>query len=96
MANHDNDGLSDALKLIGAGMVGAVIGGALVLMFAPKSGAAIRDDLKEAAQRASQVISEAGETVARTIHSIGDNKDKVTEAVEEVVEEAQEAAENDD
>jgi len=59
--------------MIGAGVVGALIGGAIALMLAPKVGAELREELKQTATRAGERIAEAGHAVAEKVRqTVGD------------------------
>lgn len=62
MANDNGSG--NALALLGAMFVGAVVGATAALLLAPKSGPELRGELGEAAQRAEERAAAAKEHMA--------------------------------
>jgi gas vesicle protein len=92
MAN-ERDGLSDTIKMIGAGMVGAVIAGGLALLLAPKAGKELRDELKGTATEATEKVAEATHTIAeRVMEKAVEIKDKATAAAKQAMEQVQDTA----
>ena len=77
----------DAAKVAGAFLVGGLIGAAVALLYAPKSGRETRKDIAKAAKR---IKKDTVELVEDTIESINDFardvKDKATDIVERGVE----------
>lgn len=63
MAN-DNGGSMDALALLGAIVVGAIVGAAAALLMAPKPGTELRSDLGDAARRARERAAEVKGSMA--------------------------------
>lgn len=73
---------NDAAKIGGAFLLGGLIGGAIALLYAPKSGRATRKDISRAARH---VKNDAVDLVEETIENInefaGDVKQKVTDII---------------
>lgn len=88
MANDNGSG--DALALLGAMFVGAVVGAAAALLLAPKSGQELRGEIGEAAHRAKERAAEAKEQLAAKYEEL---RAKIEEHIESGAHEAAEAAE---
>jgi len=88
MANDNGSG--DALALLGAMFVGAVVGAAAALLLAPKSGEELRGDIGEAAHRAKERAAEVKDSMAA---KYDDLRAKIEEHIESGAHEAAEAAE---
>lgn len=82
--------------LAGVGL-GALIGGMVGLLFAPKPGEEMREDLKGAALKLKDKAEDLSETVSKGAHSAieksRDAVETVTQRVEEAIESARKAAE---
>ena len=77
----------DNKTIAGAFLIGGLIGAAIALLYAPKSGRETRRDISKAARN---IKRDAGELVEDTIQSIdefaGEVKDKATDIIERGVE----------
>ena len=62
----------NALALLGATLVGAMIGAGIALLMAPKPGAELREDLKSSAQSAAEKIQEVAEQFVDQVKAAGD------------------------
>lgn len=73
----------DATKIVGAFLLGGLIGATFAILYAPKSGRETRKDISKAARR---VKKEAVDLVEETIESMndfaGDTRDRVTDIIE--------------
>jgi gas vesicle protein len=73
----------DPKKIVGAFLLGGLIGASIALLYAPKSGKQTRKDISKAARR---VKKETVDLVEDTIDGIndfaGDMKDKVSDIIE--------------
>lgn len=91
--SDERDRLSDTIRMIGAGMVGAVIAGGLALLLAPKAGRELREELKGTASEATEKLSEATHTIAERVkEKATEVKDKATAAAKQAMEQVQEKA----
>jgi gas vesicle protein len=89
----ERDGLSDTIKMIGAGLVGAVIAGGLALWLAPKAGKELREELRGTASEATGKVAEATHTIAEKLkEKVVEVKDKATAAAKQAMESVQEKA----
>lgn len=89
MAN-ERDALSDTVKMIGAGLVGAFIAGGLALLLAPKAGRELRDELKGTATEATEKLHEATHTIAERVKEKAvEIKDKATAAAKQAMDQVQ-------
>ena len=67
--SRERDSLSDAMMMIGAGVVGALLGGLVALLLAPKVGSELREELKKTATEAGERLSEATRGLAQQVKS---------------------------
>lgn len=89
--SEDRDRLSETIRMIGAGLVGAVIAGGLALLLAPKAGKELREELKGTASEATEKLSEATQTIAgRLKEKAVEIKDKATSVARQAIEQVQE------
>ena len=65
------DGMHSTNALIMGLATGAVVGGALALLFAPRQGREMRHDLASGAQRAGRRLRDGYETVSGTVRQRG-------------------------
>ncbi len=86
----DNDQTKDLLPILGAAAVGAAVGALLALMFAPKSGAELREDAKKYAAEARDKAEDFFRTTVAD--TAADIKEKVQEHLGAAQEEDEEAA----
>lgn len=86
MAN-DNDSSSNLFSLVGAVAIGAAVGAATALLLAPKSGAEIREDLKDMAGkakvRADELATKASETMDEMSAKVSATMDELKSKVDE-------------
>jgi len=59
----DNNGGRDILGIMGAAVIGALIGAGVALLMAPKPGSELREDLKSSAQAAVEKLQQVAEQV---------------------------------
>lgn len=91
--SEDRDRLSETVRMIGAGLVGAVIAGGLALLLAPKAGKELREELKGTASEATEKLSEATHTIAgRLKEKAVEIKDKATSVARQAMEQVQQEA----
>lgn len=67
----DTRGGADALAILGAAAVGALLGAATALLLAPKAGAELREELRTAAQSAVEKIHDVAEQVTEQVKAAG-------------------------
>ena len=89
MANGDNDG-RDILAVLGAMILGALMGGIVALLLAPKSGEELRGEIGDAATRAR---SRAEELKGQMSAKYEDLRARMDEHIKEHTRDAAEAAE---
>lgn len=81
MDDYRRNSFADTLGVIGTMLIGAVIGAAVALLVAPKSGQELRDDLRSGANRVSEEISEvsqrATENVRSQVQKIGEKAEQI-------------------
>lgn len=70
-------------RIAGAFLIGGIIGAAVALLYAPKSGRETRRDISKAAKR---IRNDAVELVEETIRSVNDFAGDVREKAAEIVE----------
>ncbi|NPV47851.1 MAG: YtxH domain-containing protein [Armatimonadetes bacterium] len=88
--SEERDRLSETVRMIGAGLVGAVIAGGLALLLAPKAGKELREELKGTASEATEKLSEATHTIAgRLKEKAVEIKDKATSVARQAMEQVQ-------
>lgn len=85
-------GFGDAMSVIGSMLFGALIGAAVALLMAPKSGTELRSELKEGAQRMGERMSGARQDVAETvrckINKMASTAESLGDRVEEIGDES--------
>jgi len=87
----ERDSVGETLKMIGAGVVGAIVAGGLALLLAPKAGSELRHELKDVAKETSEKLSEVTHTVAEKLKEKAvEVKDKATTAAKAAIEQVQE------
>ncbi len=78
---RDDGGASDALAVMGALAMGAVIGAAAALLLAPKTGEELRGDLGEAAAKAKERAAEVKGQMAEKYEEIRARLERIEEDV---------------
>lgn len=77
----------DYKKIAGAFLLGGVIGAAVALLYAPKSGRETRKDISKAARRVKkETVDLAEETIESINDFAGDVKDRVSDIIERGIE----------
>jgi len=73
----------DTAKIAGAFLVGGLVGAAIALLYAPKSGSETRRDISRAARRVKRDIGDLVEdTIERVNEFVGDVKERATDIIE--------------
>src|SRR4030042_6628946 len=73
----------DATRLMGAFLLGGLIGSTIALLYAPKSGRETRKDISKAAKRAKRGAVDLVEDITESVTDFtSDMKDKATDIVE--------------
>ncbi|CCW35729.1 YtxH-like protein [Chthonomonas calidirosea] len=92
MANNSDDRGVLVSVLAGIGM-GVLIGAAVGLLLAPKSGEETRDDLSRAVKDLNDKISDLGRTLSQKVAAASDKlRSQMAQKIDEVVKEEEEAA----
>ena len=66
---YRSSGGGDAMSTIGTLIFGGILGAAIALLMAPKSGAELRADLKDEASRMGERISEGSSDITQSVKS---------------------------
>ena len=75
---------NDASKIAGAFLLGGMLGGAIALLYAPKSGRETRKDISKAALHIKKNATDlVGETIENINEFANDVKQKVTDIIEQ-------------
>jgi gas vesicle protein len=73
----------DATSMMGAFLLGGLIGAAIALLYAPKSGRETRKDISKAAKRAKRGAVDLAEDIAESVSDFtSDMKDKASDIVD--------------
>ncbi|MEW6162390.1 MAG: YtxH domain-containing protein [Nitrospirota bacterium] len=73
----------DATKIMGAFLLGGVIGAAVALLYAPKPGRETRKDISRTARRVKKGAIDLTEDIVESVNEfVGDVKDKATDIIE--------------
>ena len=76
----DNNGGRDILGVVGAAVIGALIGAGVALLMAPKPGSELREDLKSSAQTAIEKLQQVAEQVGDQVKAATDKMAEVQDA----------------
>ena len=90
MHDYDSRSRANGSLLMGL-MAGAAVGGGLALLFAPRQGSEMRQDLASGAQRAGRKLRDGYDTVAETVR---DRARRFSEQAYELRERGEDAAES--
>lgn len=87
MDNNRNSFL-DAMGVLGTMLFGALIGAAVALLMAPKSGAELGEDLRAGAERMGEQVSDtthkATESVRAQVEKLGEKAEELSKKAEEL------------
>jgi gas vesicle protein len=73
----------DATRVMGAFLLGGLIGASVALLYAPKSGRETRKDISKAARRIKRDTVDLAEDIAESVSDFtGDMKDKAADIIE--------------
>jgi gas vesicle protein len=86
--SDERNSFMDAMGVLGTVLFGALIGAGVALLFAPKSGAELREDLKTSAERMGEEISDAthkaSESVRAQVEKLGEKAEELGKKAEEL------------
>jgi gas vesicle protein len=81
----------DPKKIVGAFLLGGILGALVALLYAPKSGRETRKDISKAARR---IKNETVDLVEDTIESVNDFADDMKDKVSDIIKQGVELSEN--
>lgn len=91
MDDYRRGGFGEAMGALGTLIVGAVIGAAIALLMAPKSGVELREDLKAGASKMGEQVSDASqratESMRAQVQKIGEKAEEISSRVAGKIEE---------
>ncbi|MEW6001455.1 MAG: YtxH domain-containing protein [Nitrospirota bacterium] len=74
---------SNSTKIIGAALLGAVVGAGIAILYAPKSGRETRKDISKAARRLKKDAVELVEDTIKSMNEfVNDVKEKATDIID--------------